>query len=89
VPVDGFWSITVYNAKGYMEKNDLGLYSLNNLTAKPNTDSSYTIQFGGDPQGAANYLPIMPGWNYTARLYRPRKEILDGTWKLPGAQPVK
>lgn len=29
----------------------------------------------------------MSGWNYTVRLYRPRKEILDGTWKLPEAQP--
>ena len=24
----------------------------------------------------------MPGWNYMVRLYRPRKEILDGTWKF-------
>jgi len=31
----------------------------------------------------------MPGWNYTVRLYRPRKEILDGTWRFPEAQPVK
>ena len=23
----------------------------------------------------------------TVRLYRPRKEILDGTWKFPEAQP--
>ena len=36
VPVDGFWSISVYNAKGYFEKNDLNAYSLNSLTAKPN-----------------------------------------------------
>ena len=36
VPVDAFWSISVYNAKGYFEKNDLNAYSLNNLTAKPN-----------------------------------------------------
>jgi len=28
------------------------------------------------------------GWNYIVRLYRPRKEILDGTWKFPEAQPV-
>ncbi len=27
----------------------------------------------------------MKGWNYTVRLYRPRAEILDGTWKFPGA----
>jgi len=43
------------------------------------------IQFGGDPNTAANYLPIAPGWNYIVRLYRPRKEILDGTWKFPEA----
>jgi heat shock protein HslJ len=30
----------------------------------------------------------MPGWNYTVRLYRPRPEILNGTWKFPEAQPV-
>jgi para-nitrobenzyl esterase len=89
VPVDGFWSITVYNAKGYMEKNSLGLYSLNNLTARANADGSYTIQFGGNPKEASNYLPIMPGWNYTVRLYRPRKEILDGSWTFPPAEPVK
>jgi len=30
----------------------------------------------------------MPGWNYTVRLYRPRVEILDGTWKFPEAKPT-
>jgi hypothetical protein len=30
----------------------------------------------------------MPGWNYTVRLYRPRPEILDGSWAFPEAQPV-
>jgi hypothetical protein len=29
----------------------------------------------------------MKGWNYTVRLYRPRREILEGTWKFPEAQP--
>jgi hypothetical protein len=24
-----------------------------------------------------------PGWNYIVRMYRPRQEILDGTWKFP------
>ena len=88
MPVDGFWSISVYNAKGYFEKNAQNAYTLNNLTAKPNADGSYTIQFGGCEQPTPNCLPIMPGWNYTVRLYRPRKEILDGTWKLPEAQPL-
>ena len=89
VPVDGFWSVTVYNADGYFAKNDLDAYSFNNLTAKPNADGSYTIQFGGDPKAAASYLPIQAGWNYLVRQYRPRKEILDGSWKFPEAQPTR
>jgi hypothetical protein len=88
VPVDGFWSITVYNASGFMEKNDLDLYSFNNITAKPNTDGSITINFGGDPK-AINYLPITPGWNYTVRMYQPRKQLLDGSWAFPLAEQVK
>jgi hypothetical protein len=85
VPVDGFWSISVYNALGYFEQNDAGAYSINNLTAKPNPDGSVTVQFGGCADDTPNCLPIMPGWNYTVRLYRPRKALRDGTWKFPEA----
>jgi hypothetical protein len=88
VPVDGFWSISVYNAEGYFEKNDRNAYTLNNLTAKKNPDGSVTVQFGGCDGSAANCLPITPGWNYWVRLYRPRPEILNGTWGFPEAQPV-
>lgn len=88
VPVDGFWSVSVYNKDGFFEKNARNAYTVNNVTAKPNPDSSVTIQFGGD-ETAPNYLPTMPGWNYTVRMYRPRKELLDGGWKFPEAQPVK
>ena len=88
VPVDGFWSISVYNAEGYFEKNPYNAYTLNNITAKKSADGSVTVQFGGCDGKTPNCLPIMPGWNYMVRLYRPRKEILDGTWKFPEAQPV-
>jgi hypothetical protein len=30
----------------------------------------------------------MNGWNYLVRLYRPRTEILNGTWKFPNALPL-
>jgi hypothetical protein len=86
VPVDGFWSITVYNKDGYFEPNPQNAYSVNNITAVPDADGSTTVQFGGD--GAANLLPITEGWNYIVRLYRPRAEILDGSWTFPAAQPV-
>jgi hypothetical protein len=89
VPVDGFWSISVYDEKGCFAKNDLDAYSVNNLTAKPNPDGSVTVQFGGCSRDTANCLPITPGWNSTVRLYRPRKATLDGTWTLPEARPVR
>jgi hypothetical protein len=89
VPVDGFWSISLYNANGYFQKNEFDAYSINNITAKKSGDGSVTIQFGGCDGKTINCLPIMPGWNYTVRLYRPRQEILDGTWKFPEAQLVK
>jgi len=89
VPVDGFWSVSVYNAEGYYQKNDYDAYALNNITAKKNADGSIAIQFGGCDGKVANCLPIMPGWNYTVRLYRPRAEILDGKWTFPEPQPVR
>jgi hypothetical protein len=88
VPVDGFWSISVYNAQGYFEKNPYDAYSLNNITAKKSADGSVAVQFGGCDGKIPNCLPIAPGWNYTVRLYRPRAEILNGTWKFPAAQPA-
>jgi hypothetical protein len=88
VPVDGFWSISLYNRDGYFQKNPLDAYSLNNITAKKDADGSATIQFGGCDGKIANCLPTMPGWNYTVRLYRPRAEILNGKWKFPDAHEI-
>lgn len=88
VPVDGFWSVSLYNGKGFFQKNALGAYSLNNMTAKPDASGAFVIQFGGCERTTSNCLPIMKGWNYTVRLYRPRKEILDGSWKLPAPQAM-
>jgi hypothetical protein len=86
VPVDGFWSISLYNAEGYFQKNEYNAYSLNNITAKKDADGSVTIQFGGCDGKIPNCLPIMKGWNYTVRLYRPGEAILNASWKFPEAQ---
>lgn len=89
VPVDGFWSVSVYNAEGYYESNPYNAYSLNNITAKKNDDGSVPIQFGGCDGKIPNCLPIMKGWNYLVRLYRPRAEILSGKWTFPQPTPVQ
>lgn len=89
VPVDGFWSISVYNKDGYFERNPQNAYSVNNVTAKKGADGSVDVQFGGCDGKAANCLPITPGWNVTVRMYRPRSEILDGRWTFPDLQPVQ
>ena len=83
VPVDAFWSVTVYNAEGYLEENELGVYSFNNVTATPNADGSITIHFGACEDGRVNCLPITGGWGYAVRMYEPRAEILDGSWVFP------
>ena len=88
VPVDAFWSVSLYNAEGYYEKNPYNAYSINSITGKKNADGSIAIQFGGCDGKTPNCLPIMKGWNYTVRLYRPRAEILNGQWKFPEPQPA-
>jgi hypothetical protein len=88
VPVDGFWSVSLYDERGYYEKNDLKAYTLNNITSQKSADGSITIQFGGCDGKITNCLPTMPDWNYMVRLYRPRAEILSGKWKFPEARPA-
>jgi hypothetical protein len=89
VPVGAFWSVTVYNADGYLEANELGVNSYNNISAQPNADGSYTIHFGGCGDRRINCIPITPGWNYAIRMYEPGEEILDGSWTFPKIVPIK
>jgi len=88
VPVDGFWSLTVYNSDGYLQPNPDNIYAVNSMTAKKDPDGAVTIQFGGCDSKVPNCLPIAPGWNYTVRMFLPRREVLDGTWKFPEVQPL-
>jgi hypothetical protein len=83
VPVDGFWSISVYNERGFFEPNPSHAYTVDSGTAKTEPDGSTVVQFGGCDGKIANCLPTPPGWNYLVRLYRPRAEIISGAWTVP------
>ncbi|MCL7958843.1 MAG: DUF1214 domain-containing protein, partial [marine benthic group bacterium] len=89
VPVRAFWSVTVYDADGYLEANDLGVNSYNDFSAEPNDDGSYTLHFGGCEDGRINCIPTSPGWNYVVRMYEPGPEILDGSWQFPRPEPAR
>ena len=89
VPVDAFWSVSVYNSRGFFEPNAKDLYSVNSVTGDRNNDGSITVRFvasvGGDIPPNAIVTP--EGWNYLIRFYRPRAEVLDGSWTPPTLTP--
>jgi hypothetical protein len=89
VPVDAFWSVTVYTAEGFFNPNPLHAYSINSVTGKKGADGAIAIQFGDCSKQTTNCLPVAKGWNYMVRLYRPRQEILNGTWSFPVAEPIQ
>jgi hypothetical protein len=88
VPVDAFWSISVYNADGFFEASDEGGCSVNSLTARRRPDGTVVVHLGGCGDGRENCLRIPDGWNYTVRLYRPQQPILEGTWTFPTPEPI-
>jgi hypothetical protein len=69
-----------FGKPGHNRDGDVGRRSI--------PDGSVVIQFGGCDGKDPSCLPTMKGWNYMVRLYRPRAEILGGTWKSPDAQPI-
>lgn len=65
-PVNGFWSLTLYNDKHLFHPNDLRRYSLGtkNKTLKRNADGSLTLHAGARSPGGdkeSNWLPAPDG----------------------------
>lgn len=88
VPVDAFWSLTVYTGEGYLGVNETGINSFNNVSADPNADGSITVNFGACEDGRINCIPTSPGWNHAIRMYEPQAEIVNGDWQFPELQIV-
>jgi hypothetical protein len=88
-PVDGFWSLTLYDEQHAFAPNESGRYSLGtkNKNLRYNPDGSLTIVVQADaPSDAAqtNWLPAPAGkFSLYLRAYAPRPEMLDGRWQPP------
>lgn len=95
-PVQGFWSITMYDANYFFVANPLNRYSISpRQHLKSNADGTIEIYLQKDSPGAdkeSNWLPAPAGkFILMMRLYWPKEHppsILDGSWKLPPATMV-
>lgn len=93
-PVDGFWSLTLYNKEHLFSQNPLNRYSLGtkSKSMKVGADGSLTLYVQGSSPGEdkeTNWLPA-PGEDFSLyiRAYWPKTEITDGKWTPPKVEKV-
>jgi hypothetical protein len=91
-PVDGFWSLTLYDADGFAVPNKLNRASLASwMDLDHNGDGSVDIYVQADSPGKdkeSNWLPAPSDktWNITMRLYAPKRAAIDGSWVPPAVR---
>jgi hypothetical protein len=93
-PVNGFWSITMYELPdSLLAANLLNRYSINSAmmdSLKTDADGSLAIYVQDEspgPDKESNWLPAPKGpFFMVLRAYNPKSEIPDRTWKAPPLQ---
>lgn len=96
-PVNGFWSLSMYNDKILFAVNPINRYNLGSMSNPPlltNPDGSVDIFIQRDPPEAAkitNWLPAPASGNFslTLRLYWPKESVVDKSWVPPAIQMVE
>jgi hypothetical protein len=93
-PVNGFWSITLYDAEGFQVGNVQNRFTLSSWMAlKCNADESLDLHFQNESPGKdkeANWLPAPKApFNLTMRLYAPQPDALTGKWNPPAIKKAK
>jgi hypothetical protein len=87
-PVNGLWSVSVYNGSGYFAKNSIKRFSIGSKdNLKFNKDGSVDIYIQKDNPGRdkqSNWLPSPEGeFEVLLRCYMPKDDLLDGKWTFP------
>ena len=95
-PVDGFWSLTMYDKDYYFVKNSINRQSISardNL--KANADGSVDLYIQNEnpgPDKESNWLPAPKDtFVLMLRMYWPKEKapsILNNTWRVPGVKTV-
>ena len=91
-PVEAFWSLSMYDERGFFIDNPIGRYVIGDRDElQYNSDGSLDIlvQLAEPASGQSNWLPSPVGeFALTMRLYHPQPAFLDGSWKLPAVQRI-
>ena len=96
-PIDGFWSLTMYDSQFFFVANPLNRYTLSQRNEfKKNADGSVDlyIQHDSPDKGKeSNWLPAPADtFKLMMRLYWPKESppsLLDRTWKVPAVKRVE
>jgi len=96
-PVNGFWSLSMYNDKILFAANPINRYNLGSLSDPPllkNPDGSIDLYIQrNSPESTLepNWLPAPAGGSFslTIRLYWPKEAVLNKSWALPAVQPAE
>ncbi|RDI59762.1 hypothetical protein DES45_10313 [Microvirga subterranea] len=95
-PVEGFWSLTMYDGSYFFVPNPINRYSISaRQDLKANPDGSVDLYIQKDSPGAekeSNWLPAPAGkFILMLRMYWPNESnpsIIDGTWTIPPVRKV-
>ena len=93
-PVNGFWSLTMYDADYFFVNNPLNRYTLSSRNKfKTNQDGSVDLYIQNESPGKdkeSNWLPAPRGeFILMLRFYWPKEAIIAGAWKPPAVKKVQ
>ena len=94
-PVNGFWSLTMYDKKGFLVANEIDRYNLGSMKdLNYNEDGSLDIFIQAEPPlgKEANWLPSTKAgeeFELTFRMYYPQESVLDRSYTMPGVMKIE